>query len=200
MIRTASAETQALLAEAVLVCMTSALALDRVRGAKERETRFLLGPDGKRVQADDLEWPPAGREAELVRSLSTLLHGPKEERLKEHAARIEKKLPDAVRKAIDDLDAEDFAERDAASATLLKHAHGMIPYLVHRIRTEAVIERRWRLEAAVKRTFESGPEAKPGPRLPYGCSGRRGYNDPCPGCGIARAPDPSRYFLRFLTS
>lgn len=194
------ASAHQLFVEAVFVCLTPALADGRVRTAGEKVNRILLAPAGKRVFADDAAWTRLGKDAETVASLRKFLHGEKDERLAEHAARVEKRMPEAARAAIAALDAEDFEERAKASAVLAKHAADLVPHLVRLSTEEPSLERRWRAGAAVKQVFQATDPAKPGPRLPYGCAPEREQFDPCPTCGLAIAPAPARYFLRFLSS
>lgn len=196
-----------LFVEAVFVCLTPALADGRVRKAGGKENRILLAPDGKRVAADTMAWPGVRKDGatvgslqETVESLRTFLHGEKDERLAEHAARVEKRLPEAARTAIASLDAEDFEERAKATTVLAKHAADLVPFLVLLSTRDASLERRWRAGAAVKQVFQAADPRSPGPRLPFGCAQHREHFDPCPGCGLGSAPEGTRYFLRFLTS
>jgi hypothetical protein len=189
-----------LFVEAVFVGMTPALADGRVRTAGEKVDRILLSPDGKRLAADVSSWAGAPKDAELVESLRSFLHGEKGERLAERAAEAEKRIPEAARTAIAALDAEDFEERAKASAVLAKHAADLVPYLIRLSREDASLERRWRAGAAVKQVFQAADPEKAGPRLPYGCAPQREHWDSCPTCGLAVAPAPARYFLRFLSS
>jgi hypothetical protein len=185
-----------LFAGAVFICMTAPLADGRVRKSGETENRLLLAPDGKRIAADEMAWTIVGKAAlaEMVEGLRKFLHGEKGERLAEHAARIEKRLTDEVRAALRALDAEDFEERSKASTVVLKNAAGMVPYLIRVAATDESLERRWRAGAAVKEIFQTGG------KIPFGCSTQLEYFDPCPGCGLARTPEPARHFLRFLSS
>lgn len=196
-----------LFAGAVFVCMTPAVADGRVGKPGERGNRILLSPDGTRVARDEMAWPAVSKAGvadatleNVVASLRTFLHGEKGERLAEHAARIEKGLTEEVRLAIRTLDTEDLQERSKASAVVAKNAAGIVPYLLRVAATDESLERRWRAGAAVRQLFQGADAAVPGPKLPYGCSGRREHFDPCPECGLARAPGPARYFLRFLSS
>ncbi len=193
-------------AGAVVACLTPQLADGRVRKPGERENRFLLAPDGTRVAADEMAWPEvsmngstAGNLDGVVEGLRAFLHGEKGERLARHAERIEKGLTEEIQEAIRALDAEDFEARARATARVTKEASPIAPYLVRLASTDPSLERRWRADAAVKEAFQAADPQAPGPRLPWGCAGQREFFDPCPYCGLGRAPEGTRYFLRILS-
>jgi hypothetical protein len=197
-------EAHELFGEAVFVCVTADLAGRTVKGSGNR---VLLDPDGKRIAQDTVEPELFEDPRRFVGSFRPFLRGESNERLRERAEAIEKGLPDEVRAALRNLDAEDPAEREKAAKVAGRSADRMVPYLTWISLTAASLERRGRAKDLLRRQFEAAPEDKPGARLPYGttlprfvgsCAGLRAEDEGVPKCGLSEAPIRARKFIRFL--
>jgi hypothetical protein len=197
LLENASEGPRELFCEAVFVCVTSEIARACVWEPGERQNRFLLAPDGKRVEADTIDADPYEDPAKFLKSFGAFVHGPKGERLRDRALAIRESLGDDVKKALSRLDAETVEERDEASAILLKKADAIVPLLVETRISSKSEEIRARCRGILQKYFEAS--ALPGPRLPFG--GELAVvppRDNCPGCGLVIVRQDARKFLRFL--
>lgn len=198
-----------LLAECVVICSTRPDLL----GPRDDRSLVLLAPDGRaldgaRIGLDDLE-----NGERFAAAAEALLKGPREGR----AAEIERGLPDDLRRALANLDAENAEDRQPACLKVAEAADRIAPLLAHRARTAATPEARGRAGEALVRLYDRAKEGTFGPRLPYGarvpkmvqrgCGGLRELPEgqkeidvPAIKCGKAAVDaDEVRLFLRFLT-
>jgi len=209
-------EAHELFVTGVFIVVTPALAgATGVRTAEEKENRFLLDPDGKRISADSVE-PKAFESADgFVASFAPLLHGESDKRLKARADELAATAPTAVHNAIRDLGAEDIETRDRASAALLDRVAELAPYYAWSRRRATDAEIASRLRSILERHFMAKAKDRPDSRLPFGTREPK-YVEGCGGlmevpqefegkdyavdCGMGRIDDTRvRKFLRFLT-
>jgi hypothetical protein len=183
-----------ILCEAVFVCASAKL----VRDAREGETVIVIDVDGRRVEGAKLDLK------DFTKILQPLLHGEKNERLRERAGAIRKKTDEKVLAALKRIDSDSGDERDEATALLEKNAEGIVALLVFERLTAEEPERRARLRTVIKHHFETFDTKKPGPQLPYGTELRErtgcGDDSDTPvKCGMGSVPENGRKFLRFVT-
>jgi len=211
-------EAHELFVTGVFMVVTPALAgATGVRTAEEKENRFLLDPDGKRISADLVD-PKAFESADaFVASFAPLLHGESDKRLKSRAEELASTLPADVQDALRDLAADTLETRERGSAALLERAGDFAPLYAHRRRTDADPEVRSRLRTVLECHYRSLAADQPGARLPFGtripkfreggCGGLREVSEnekdrvqDMVACGMGRVGDRKvRMFLRFLT-
>jgi len=198
LLETPSEGLRELFCEAVFVCVTSEVARACLREPGERQNRFLLDPQGRRLAADTVDPEIYLDGQKFLKSFVPLVHGEKGERLRERAAAIREKLEVGVKKALGRLDAETVDERDEAAALVQKNAETILPLLVETRVVTANEEVRARCRAIVQKHFETA--AAPGPRLPYGTRLEDPVvKDSCTGCGLVVVRREPRKLLRFLT-
>jgi hypothetical protein len=189
-----------LFCEAVFVCVTPEIARACVREAGERENRFLISPEGKRLAASKYQIALLEDPGWFLKSFGEFVHGDKGERLKERAGAIRAGLGEDVKRALSSLDADTVEERDEASALLQTEAEKIAPLLVETRVTSSNEEVQARCRAILRKSFESKAPAAP-PRLPFGCTleNPQPPRDTCAACGIAVIREDARKLLRFLT-
>ncbi|GEM_PF-3939747 len=197
--------------EAVYIVLRPDLAarLLREKRASAGENRYLFDPEGKQLPGDSVSLEILKDSKRFAESFSLFVRGPKNEQLRKTAERIASESPAEVRAAIEKLNADDMDAREAAVATLVRHADAVAPLLVYARLTDPSEERRLRLGMVLRRYFHARPLDQAGSRLPYGTV-RQVYRGGCGGieaeeegrsieCGRARVTEEGRKFLRFLT-
>jgi len=186
-------DVRELFVEAVVVCMTPALAKKHFDTEK---TRLLLDAAGKVESKDDATVETYDDAKKFVESYRALLHGRDGARLRAAAKRVaDAKLDEAI----DRLDSDGATDERAMAAVRAKAA-GAVPRLVL-ARMEAVHkEGRERLRSII-----DGLRAR---ALPYGsvlpkfgssCGEWVEAEEQVVKCGMAETPERSRKFLKFLT-
>ncbi len=206
--------THALLCEGVFICLRRVQAEGRICEIGDGNTRYLLDPAGRRLEADRIDPSALGTPEAFTRSFGPFLHGRSQERLRERADAIRKTLSPEARDAVEKLDADDPDLRESASAHLLREADRILPFLAELSLRAEPVERRGRAADVIEAHFKAAADA-PGPRLPFGCKvpklvpsgcgrmreqeeGEDEKNRMMVACGMARAPRESRRFLGFL--
>jgi hypothetical protein len=214
----ASSETHELFLTGVFVVMNPELALKAgVRTAEEKEDRFLLDPDGRRVSADRVGAKVFDTPDAFVADFDPFLHGEGAIHLRWRANGAGAKAPPEIFTALSDLGADDIVIRDRASAALLKRADEFLPLFAWKRRTAKDAEVAARLKTLVEQHYKSLRMEPFGPRLPFGtrvpqfrtagCGELREVGDDekedsgsMVACGMGRIGEPKvRMFLRFLT-
>jgi hypothetical protein len=187
-----------------------------VRKPDEKENRFLLDPDGKRLAADSVDAASLAKPESFVASFAPVLYGKDDERLKARADEAAAAAPPAIFGALSDLGADAIETREKASATLLERAGEFLPLYAHRLRTDPDPEVRSRIGPIVESHFRAQASDAPSARLPFGtrvpkfspggCGGMveepenkkdRGSRVACGMGGLGN--EKVRMFLRFLT-
>jgi hypothetical protein len=208
--------SHALFSEAVFVCMRRFAAEGAVCDAGDRNTRYLLDPSGKKIDADIPGENALKDAAAFENSFGPFLHGKDGKRFRERVEEIRKSLPAEVTKAVENLDADEADVRDKASAVLQAHADRIISYLADSSARASSPEARSRAADVVEHHFRTFSGDKPGPRLPFGCKvsvlveagcgelREKGDDEeegksPVKGCGMASLTKHDRRFLRWLS-
>lgn len=211
-------EPHELFLSGVFVVMTPALAeASGVRKPDERESRFLLDPDGKRVVADTCEAKAFLSGDEFTSSFAPFLHGASDQRLKARADELGASAPAEVHAALLDLGADELETRVKATMLLGGRAADLVPFYAWKRRTATDPEVASRLKSIVERHYRTLAEDVAGARLPFGtripkftdggCGSRREIMEdepkdkgPMVACGMGHVDEPRiRMFLRFLT-
>jgi len=210
-------EVHELLLTSVFVVMTPAIAeASGVRKADEKEDRFLLDPEGKRIAADIRDATAFDKAGGFVASFAPILHGESGQRLKSRAEELGAAAPTAVFDALRELGADEIETRDQASAALLERAGELLPFYAWKRRTATDPEVAARLKSIVERHYLASKKDEFGPRLPFGTKIPKFAGGGCGGwrevgegrkegevmvaCGMAVIEEPKiRMFLRFLT-
>lgn len=216
LVSAASGTTQELLCEAVFIFMTPDLAAGRVRADGEKADRFLLDPEGKRVEADSIDPSFFDFPRAFADSFIPFVRGKDNERFEVRLEAARLRQTDEVRAAFGKLDADEYDVREAADKVLRKSAGTIIPCLIRATRVGESVELRARAGGILESYFKSFKEDEPGPRLPYGAylpklvnwgcgsfgeepeAGSVDEGRPRPACGMARMIPASRSFVRFL--
>ncbi len=181
----------------VFVCLSDARAAKALVGAKVEGPgvlRILLDPAGKQVAADRVPLEVVEDPAKFQESFAAFIHGADGRRLRDHAAAIEKAMPEELKRAASRLEGDPSGLPEAAAA-LKAAADSIAPWLVQKkIEAEGS-----RFEAILWDYYLEQSLRDPEPSLPYGVRVKRiRVEDPCPPCGMA-AYRPSAYrFLEFL--
>jgi len=117
---------------------------------------------------------------------------------------------------VEQLDAEEVEAREKASATLLKHADRILPFLADLSANAPSVERRGRAADVIEAWFRASPAKATGPRLPYGCKIPQLVSAGCGGvrekeegekenegravaCGMARVTPENARFMKWLS-
>ncbi|MBY0525742.1 MAG: hypothetical protein K2R98_20220 [Gemmataceae bacterium] len=203
---TAEADAQALLCQAVFVCLPAAEARKAFPESKADAAVLLVGLDGKIADSLKAEMDVFGKG--FKEKLTELLHGKDGTRLnatiqaqrqalgKDGCARLDAALKDVT--------SNDFAVRQAATRQLEELAPRCTAELASIYRSKPPLEVTRRLDQIFAVQFNAAPGDKPSTRLPYGthwvaleasCAGYGVAAD----CGLSRTPPPARQFLQFLT-
>ena len=195
----------------VLICLTKSLAAQLLKydfndpKALFTPNQFILAPDGRwknsyRVEAEALE-----ESSRFSFNFSTPAYGVfSGDQLKAQAEKIEKTLPEPVRKAAGELAGEKYVPE--AGAALLEKADAILPWIIFkcreaeakladvkppiRVALRTVLTQYWRQQSLIDAD----------PCLPFGVKVEAlPDEDPCPPCGrMAIAPGKARNFLSFF--
>jgi hypothetical protein len=192
---------QRLFCQAVFVCIPFADVQKAFPDLKPGTAAVLLNAGGRAADCAAAEVGLFGKDAAV--KLTRFLHGAKGEYLEATAASQRAALGTALSgqydAALRDLDADGFAEREAASKKLAELAPRAPALLAAALRDATELEPRRRLERLFSDLYQTEPPAKGVARLPYGVRFESVHVDPCPGCGMGTLPPGSRQFVRFLT-
>jgi hypothetical protein len=210
-------EAHELFLTGVFIFMTPAAAeASGIRKPDEKETRFLLDPDGKRIAADSCGPTVFTRVDEFTASFASFLYGSSDQRLKARADEQGASAAAGVHTALLDLGADELEARDKATHILAGRAADLIPFFAWKRRTATDPEVASRLKSIIERHFRSLADDAPGARLPFGtripkfanggCGSRREVVEnepkdtgPMVACGMGRVDEPRiQMFLRFL--
>ena len=215
-----STEVHEILLTGIFIVMVPELAVEAgLKKADEKETRFLLSPDGKRIAAEEGDPKAFEKPEAFCASFEPFLNGADQERLRTRAKEImSADLLDDVSNSLRDLGDESIEKRSKASAYLESRGSGLHPLLAWTRRTSTDAEVRGRVRSILERAYNAAKPRETGPRLPYGtrsplfiqgCGGEM----ECPqewekddgrdvgvDCGMGRIGDEKVVkFLRFLT-
>ena len=108
------------------------------------------------------------------------------------------------KKAFEELTAENAADRDRATATLLAAFNSLSSLILFERRRSADGERAARLRRIIDSKFEAADEKTPGPRLPFGTKFEAAWTcapeeEGVPSqCGMGRLEGKGERFLEFL--
>jgi hypothetical protein len=192
---------QRLFCQGVFVCVPFADVQKAFPDLKPGTAAVLLNAEGRAADCAPAEAGLFGKDVAV--KLTQFLHGAKGERLAAAAAAQREALGTALSGQLDaalrDLDADGFAEREAASKKLAELAPRAPALLAAALRDATELEPRRRLERLFTDLYQTEPPAKGVTRLPYGVRFESVHVDPCPGCGMGTLPPGSRQFVRFIT-
>ncbi|MBY0525743.1 MAG: hypothetical protein K2R98_20225 [Gemmataceae bacterium] len=208
LVGSADARHQALLCQAVFVCLPAAEARKAYSEVKADTAVLLLGLDGKPAAALAAQPDLFGKG--FRDKLTDLLHGKKGERLEAtmEAQRqaLGKDRCDRLDTALQGLNSNEFAVRQTAVQHLEELAPHATASLAAVYRTRPPLEVTRRLDQIFGMLFAAASGDKSSLRLPYGthwvkqtahCGG--GFGDQAERCGLSATPPPTRLFLRILT-
>lgn len=192
-----------LLCQAVFVCLPPDQVKTLCPDLKADSALVLLDLQGKPVE--QLKADPNLFGKEFVSQMREILYGKQGERLaatiKAQREALSKEEAGNLDKALANLDAEDFATRQAASEQLKTLAPRSTAAIASLLRGGPSLEVRMRVERIFK-DLQTAPadQAPSDPVLPYGLQWQTVHVDPCPGCGQSFVDNSARNFLRFVTA
>lgn len=196
------------LAQAVLITVTTRRAAARFPAAQNGANRLLLSSDGTLLASDAIPLDAYKSPDGFAGSFKAFIHGPDRVRLKETARRMESAFPPAVKDAVDKLRSDDVDARIEGAVALADRVPSMTPYIGYLAELGRTEEARrearlmlWRHHASLK------PET-PGAKLPYGCSLGK-FEGSCSSwvpaevevriaCGMGRVKRMTGKFISFL--
>jgi hypothetical protein len=185
-----------LFCETVFIVMTPEFAGKHFPG-KEGSNRILLSHDGNFLASDQIDLGILAKPADFFTSFGQFIHGENNQRLVERARNMEKTFSSELKEAFSKLGSELDEERLQAGLTVVCQIEGVTPVLMSIAETAEAPRRRLQARNLLTSYFSGLRPDAPGAKVPYGCSGPH-YYDPCRSCGMARVPERSRMFLKFL--
>lgn len=201
---------QALLCQAVFVCLPAAKAKEAFPDLPADAALVLLDLDGKPAATVAAHPDLFGKR--FKEQLTALLHGKDGARLaaviQAQRQALGKDLAARFDTAIRDLDSEQFAVRQAAAQLLAELAPRATGILATAYRPGLPLETTRRLDQLFTAMYNATPPNQPSARLPYGAQWVETRPNGCAGgfgegavekCGRSSVPPESRIFLRFLT-
>lgn len=199
-----SALVRQILTSCVLICLPAGIV---PLSPEDKSNRLLLDAGGGKIAGDVLDLSTVEDPAKFVESFHRFLHGEKGERLEARAGKARAAATPQVLEALKDLESEEAAVREKATAIITRDAVELQPLLVHRMKGQESTELGLRLKNILEKLYTGSAEKAPGPRLPFGTrivevwqpvEDGRGH-DPCPGCGMAAPLMRHKKFLRFYS-
>ena len=197
----------------VLICLTKSLAGRLLKWdfddpkALFKPGKFILAPDGRVKSWFPFDGESLGEARTFSFNFATPVYGAfSEDQLKAQAEKLEKTLPESIRKAADDLSGEKYDPE--AGESLLEKADSILPWIVHKCHSaeakvaEAKPPVRVALRTVLAKYWISQSMVDADPCLPYGVKVEPvpvPAEDPCPPCGMAKVtPGRVRKFMSFF--